>query len=800
MSLTAKIREQLISNFRAELAEHVRTMTDGLLAVEQRSLVGEQRQTTLENIFRAAHSLKGAARAVGVTAIEQLAHALEDVLDAMQRDAISFTPALFTACYHALDAIQVVQAAYEAGETTPPLQALQALTELEPFRVRRGETGPRPAARPTAAAEARPGETPPVTPPPERESPETTPVAVPPAGPPTISDETIRINVSKLDTLMAQVSELLVAKIRADQRLVQIHQAQEMASSWQKEWLAIRAAYSRLAKKSSELSAELPPVEAESPTQSNAPKSDDDLVEMGKDLAKLLGYVSAGQERMRLLDLQLSSLTREYTSDTMNLALIIDSLEQEVKRARMLPLNTITTPFGRMIRDLAHAANKEAMLEIVGGNVELDRRVLEQIKDPLTHLLRNAIDHGIEPPAQRAALGKPRTGMVRLVAEQLGKEVLIAVTDDGRGLDIEAIRRAVARHSGIDTQEMTEGELAEAIFKLGVTTSPIITDVSGRGVGLDVVRRNVETLGGRISVDWTPNQGSTFTLTIPLTLTSAHALLVHVSDQVFAIPLSAIERILHIGREQVAPVGGHDAIEYNGRPLMLVKLSDVLGLPPATTPSSDDNEAFIVLILVAGERRLAFVIDDLVGEQEVVIKGLGKQLTRVGGIAGATILGGGEVVLILNASDLIKLALRSERRAILTAPAAEASAAATRRQQRILVVDDSITTRTLEKNILETAGYNVQIATDGVEALNVIAASGNPDLIIADLVMPRLNGFDLTQRLKSDPQTSHIPIILVTSLSSAEDKARGIEVGADAYIVKRSFDQNNLLETIEQLI
>jgi len=800
MSLTAKIREQLISNFRAELAEHVRTMTDGLLAVEQRSLVGDQRQTTMENIFRAAHSLKGAARAVGVTAIEQLAHALEDVLDAMQHDAISFTPALFTACYHALDAIQTVQAAYEAGETTPPLQALQALTELEPFRAQRGKTVARPAARPAATPEVRPAETPPVTAPPEQESQETTPAPVLPAGPPAPSDETIRISVSKLDTLMAQVSELLVAKIRADQRLVQIRQAQDMASSWQKEWLAIRTIYSRLAKRSSELSAELPPVEAESPTPGSVPKSDDDQAEMGKDLARLLSYVSAGQERMRLLDLQLSSLTREYTSDTMNLALVIDSLEQEVKRARMLPLNTITAPFGRMIRDLAHAANKEAILEIVGGNVELDRRVLEQIKDPLIHLLRNAIDHGIELPAQRVALGKPRTGTVSLVAEQLGKEVLIAVTDDGKGLDIEAIRRAVARHSGIDTQDMTEGELAEAIFKLGVTTSPIITDVSGRGVGLDVVRRNVEALGGRISVDWTPNHGSTFTLTIPLTLTSAHALLIRVSDQVFALPLSAIERILLIGREQVAPVGGHDAIEYNGRPLMLVKLNDVLGLPPVTTPSPNDSDAFIVLILVAGERRLAFVIDDLVGEQEVVIKGLGKQLSRVGGVAGATIMGGGEVVLILNASDLIKLALRSERRSVLAAPGAEVSAAATRRQQRILVVDDSITTRTLEKNILETAGYNVQIATDGVEALSVIAASGAPDLIVADLVMPRLNGFDLTQRLKSDPQTSHIPIILVTSLSSAEDKARGIEVGADAYIVKRSFDQNNLLETIEQLI
>lgn len=453
------------------------------------------------------------------------------------------------------------------------------------------------------------------------------------------------------------------------------------------------------------------------------------------------------------------------------------------------------------------------MLQIVGGDTELDKRVLEQIKDPLIHMLRNAIDHGIEPPQQRVALGKPRSGTITLTAEQLGKDVLICVSDDGAGLDLDAIRQTIARH-GVDAQTLSEIELVEGIFKVGISTSPIITDISGRGVGLDVVRRNVEALHGRIDVDWTPGEGAAFTLTLPLRLTSSRGLLVRVSNELFAIPLNAIERIMYISPQEISPLEGQDTVLYNGRPLTLVQLGDVLELPRAEaqrdnvlSPSnalrmhSSKGEAHIlVVILAAAERRMAFAVDELVGEQEIVIKGLGKQLTRVGGIAGATVMGSGRVVLILNVADLIKLAMRGGGRSVFDALAEAAPSMVTRAQRRILIVDDSITTRTLEKNILEAAGYTVQLAVDGQEALSTIATGGVPDLIVSDLVMPRMDGFELTQRIKDDPNMASVPVILVTSLDSPKDKARGIEIGADAYIVKSSFDQNNLLETIEQLI
>jgi len=844
MSLSTKIREQIISSFRAELAEHVQTLNDGLLAVEQQRVSGPEKEETLGNLFRAAHSLKGAARAVGVNAIEQLAHALEDVLGALQHEKIIPTPEMFTACYKAIDAIQATQVAYEDGETTPPSQSLQALVTLEAFRLpvksepaRSENTAPPTQAetpsplqpehtqnqKPSTANhkilgdnlladifnDVKDGESdsgshnmPFASKPPEplelpvpqeqvsvAPMPETTqPVAAQPAPAqsPT-ADETIRVSVAKLDSLMAQLSELLVTKIHAQQRLNQMRQAQEFMAVWQKEWVSVRSAYSRLTRHGVNNGASEEEFWASSSRR--------------KELESLMEYIGESQERMREMSSQVDTLFREYNGDTLQMALVIDGLEDEIKRVRMLPFSTITGTFARMVRDLAQTYGKQAVLEIVGGDIELDKRVLEQIKDPLIHLLRNAVDHGIEKPEKRQALGKPASGTITLAVEHSGNDVTISVADDGAGMDIEAIRKAALRRNIPNASTLSESELVELIYHTGFSASPIITDVSGRGVGMDVVRANIENLHGQIDLEWAVNQGSRFILTIPTSLTSSRGLLVSVSDQTFAIPLNAIVRILQVYPNDVSSVGGHDTLRYEGKPLMLAHLGDVLGLPRCNRQRNGD-QSIPVVILSAVERRMAFAVDDLSSEQEVVIKGLGRQLIRVGGIAGASVMGNGEVTLILHVSDLIKLAQRINIRSVLeVGPTADASVVAEARpQHRILVVDDSITTRTLEKNILEAAGYEVKLANDGLEAVNLVLSSDLPDLIITDIAMPRLDGFELTKRLKTEENTKRVPVILVTSLDSPEDKARGIEVGADAYIVKSSFDQTNLLETIEQLI
>ena len=835
MSLSTKIREQIISSFRAELAEHVQTLNDGLLAVEQQRVSGADKEETLGNLFRAAHSLKGAARAVGVNAIEQLAHALEDVLGALQHDKLTPTPEMFTACYKAVDAIQATQVAYEEGETTPPSQSLQALVALEEFRspgkkdaaqaekkipVSQAEPAPvQPRKREVSAIEpktlsdnlledivtdlkeaaddsnshkmvtaSKPQERPEPNLSQEQVIAPSQPVADQPAlaQSPT-ADETIRVSVTKLDALMAQLSELLVTKIHAQQRLSQVHQAQEFMALWQKEWVSVRSAYSRLTRHGVTTAVS----EAEFWNSPNR----------RKELESLLHYIGESQERMREMSAQIDDLFREYNSDTLQMSLVIDGLEDEIKRVRMLPLNTITGTFARMVRDLAQSYGKQAVLEITGGDIELDKRVLEQIKDPLIHLLRNAVDHGIEVPEKRLAMGKPASGTITLAVEHSGQDVTISVADDGAGLDLAAIRKAAIRRNIPNASALNDPELVELIYTTGFSANPIITDISGRGVGMDVVRRNVENLHGQINLEWASGQGSRFILTIPTSLTSSRGLLVSVSDQAFAIPLNAIERILQVRPEEISSVGGHDTLHYDGKPIMLAHLGDVLGLPRSNHRRNGDQRLPVV-VLSAVERRMAFAVDDLISEQEVVIKGLGRQLTRVGGIAGASVMGNGEVTLILQVSDLIKMAQRGGGRSVLDSSFAEAAVVTveSRPQHHILVVDDSITTRTLEKNILEAAGYDVKLANDGLEAINLILGSDLPDLIISDIAMPRLDGFELTRRLKTEESTKDVPVILVTSLDSPEDKARGIEVGADAYIVKSSFDQTNLLETIEQLI
>lgn len=807
MSISEKIRAQIIGNFRAELGEHVQTLNDGLLAFEQNNIPAAERDERMATIFRAAHSLKGAARAVGATAIEQIAHSLEDVLGHLQKNTLTPTSAMYTACYKAIDAIQVVDKAYGAGETTPPVESLLALTALEPFR--RGDAGgggqvePEATSTPTSLREKKDPKT--VTPrsktskdrledlrntlndsreTPAAEAPALVEAELEATSAPSAAlafDETIRVNVSKLDALMEQLNELLVTKIRAEQRLMQVREAQNYVARWQKDWLKVRGGYSRISRHRS-LDTHTSMVQAS----------------QRKEFDRLLEYTQASQEHLKELNAMLNALTREYHNDTMQMSLVIDRLEEEVKRVRMLPFKSIAGPFGRMVRDLAQESGKEVAFELVGGDVELDKRVLEQVKDPIIHILRNAVDHGIEDRAGRAAAGKPTHGKVTLTVEQMGKDVAISICDDGTGVDMTAIREAAQRRKLKGAATMSEAELMELIYTPGFSTNTMITDVSGRGVGLDVVRRNVEGLRGHITLESKPGNGTCFTLALPVTLTTSRGLLVRVTGQVFAIPVQSIERISHIRPAEIQMVSGRQTVRYGEHSLNLVHLADVLGMTREGNMYAGGQ--LPVVILSAAGRSVAFAVDALVNEQEVVVKSLGKQIARVGGIAGASLMGSGEVLLVLNVSDLIKLAWREDHRPIVAHSETEETVSTTRAKNTILVVDDSITTRTLEKNILEASGYIVRLALDGQEAFNMLMTSDLPDLVISDVQMPRMDGFALAARIKKEPRTAQLPVILVTSLESPEDKAKGVEAGADAYIVKRSFDQVNLLETITQLI
>jgi two-component system chemotaxis sensor kinase CheA len=763
MSLSEEIRRKLIATFQTEQREHLQTMMQGLLALE-REPDGPQRQAILDEIFREAHSLKGSARAVGLTAVESLGHALEELLSLTKDGRLPFTPDLFDLLYQSLDAVELLVTQVESGSGATPASVLALLTRLETAVQQpiapQPESPPQPSTAPTPSAYPLPSAA--------------------------AADETIRVAVSKLDALMVQLSELVAVKIRAGQRLAEVEQLQQLAAAWQKDWRAQRAHYHRLVRYGPDVGNGHP---------------------LPKELPLLLGFLDRNQEQLRRLTVQSGALQRQFGNDLLRLSLIIDDLEEEIKRVRMLPLTTITTPFDRMVRDLARQQDKRVVLVINGGETELDKRLLEQIKDPLLHLLRNAVDHGIEPPAVRQQNGKPPQATITISAGQQGNNVIITVQDDGAGLDVARLRETAVRrqlYTAAEAAALSDAEAANLIFRAGFSTSARVSDISGRGVGLDVARQNVAALHGALTVAFMPGQGTIFTMILPLTLASSRGLLLTAGGQTFALPLATVERMLFVPPTAITHLEGREAIVEQGQPITLAYLADLLELP--TTPAPADR--LTVVIIGVAEMRLALVVDSLVGEQELVIKSLGNQLARVGGLMGATMLGSGQIVLVLHAADLLKLAAKpvsSKQYAVNSYPSSANGLQPTSSPKTILVVDDSITTRTLEKNILEAQGYQVRLATNGEEALSLLVMASSlpdgrlPDVIVTDVNMPRLDGFGLTQRVKQDNRYKDIPIILVTSRDSTADKKRGIEVGADAYIVKNRFDQGNLLEMIEQL-
>ena len=755
------MKRQLMATFKAELEEHLGTLTNGLLALEK-GPPEEERELLLADLFRVAHSIKGAGRAVGLMDIQSIAHRLEDVLGAIRQGELSPTPELFDLLFPALDFMREAMAAHLRGQSPPAEDHDRLLAGLE--AILKGETPP-----PLKPPEPEPEQPVPYQPESPRAAQAPLPAPPAPARPrPPAAEEAVRVTTDKLDALMAGAGELLVARLRTEQRLAELKTLQELLGQWQKSWRQARGSFNNLQRKNGQR----------------------------PEVTALLEFLARNEEHLNNVCSGMNNLFRLLTGDYRHLVLLTDDLQDGVHRVRMVPIATLFDLFPRMVRDLTRERGNEVILQVEGVQTEVDRQLLEVLKDPLTHLLRNAVDHGIEPPDRREAAGKPRRGTIRLGAVQKGTTIVVEVADDGQGIDLDAVvREAVAR--GLLTEQEASGlsrrETLELTFRSGLSTTAQATELSGRGVGLDVVRENLEKMHGLVEVETTLGRGTVFTLTLPLTLATSHVLLVEVARQTVAVPTTAVERILRVDAAGVSSIEGKAAIQTGGQSLPLISLAEVLELPRVEDSAAPDHKIPVVVLGVA-EKRVACRVDRLKGTHEVVIKNLGRQLMRVRNVAGATILGTGQVVTIINVTDLMKAA-KPGRTGVVQASIERREAP----RRRVLVVDDSITTRTLEKNILENAGYQVRVAADGEEAWALV--QGEPlDAIVADITMPRMDGFTLTEMVKGDERFKETPLVLVTSLESSQDRIRGLEAGADAYITKSSFDQKELLETIERLI
>ncbi|MDX6643375.1 MAG: two-component system, chemotaxis family, sensor kinase CheA [Solirubrobacteraceae bacterium] len=453
---------------------------------------------------------------------------------------------------------------------------------------------------------------------------------------------------------------------------------------------------------------------------------------------------------------------------------LLDELQDAVIQMRTLPLSSITGPFPRAVRDLAVAHGKQVELDITGAETQLDRVILDGVSESITHLLRNAVAHGIESAAERKAADKPALSAIKLRAEQRGSLVAIAVADDGRGVAPELLAKADDGHA-----------LADVLSEAGFSTAEEITEVSGRGVGLDAVKSHVESLGGSLEVESEPGRGTAVTMLLPLTLALLRVLLLERGGQIFGVPLTSVEEAITVTDKM--SLGGQESIELRQQSIALADLAQIIGA--AAPPLPQQPQA---VILASSGRRVAAVCDRIVEEDEVVVKSLGPLLHDVAGYLGGAIMGDGRIALILDPAFLTKLQPRG------------ASAAATAEVEevasKVLVVDDQFTVRELQRSILEAAGYRVETARDGREALTMVTDEADIELVVTDVQMPEMDGIALLRAIRDDPQHNSLPIVVVTALGGEEDRRRGAEAGADAYIVKEEFDQRALLETVNRLL
>jgi len=465
-------------------------------------------------------------------------------------------------------------------------------------------------------------------------------------------------------------------------------------------------------------------------------------------------------------------------------------LQQDLMRLRTVPFSSIVERLHRVVRVSARELGKRANLEIRGEQVELDRSVLDRIAAPLEHLLRNAVAHGIEQPAHRVARGKTETGDIALALRQESDEVVIVVSDDGAGLDAEKLRSiGVARGLLPSDREPTAAEIAQAIFAPGLSTADEVTELAGRGIGMDVVRNEVVSVGGRIEIDTTPGSGTTFTIYLPLTLAVTQGVLVRSGDQLFAVSSSLVTRVLRLKPAAFAELYARGAADANGERYAMHDLGELLG----TSQRVPSEEYASVLLLRSGNQRVAIHVDELVKNQEIVIKAIGPQLARIPWMTGATVLGDGRIVLMINPVQLAQQP-RAPARAAATPQMSAASAAG----HTIMVVDDSLTVRKVTTRLLEREGYRVLAAKDGIDALEQMNRS-LPDVMLVDIEMPRMDGFDLTRNVRGDPKTSATPIIVISSRSADKHRNHAIELGVDAFLGK-PFEESELLSHIERCL
>jgi two-component system, chemotaxis family, sensor kinase CheA len=795
--------EELRLLYKTSSSEHIAKLESDLMLLEK----NPQDASALEEFLREAHTLKGDSRMLGLDEIEILVHHLEDCMEQIKAGHSEITPELCDRLYQGIDAINQLSHQAVTGELVN-IDSLAVLATLmgspENLPVSSSETDlfgdedesdffgdqsgfltpeaalfddddssdffgdePSPLAA-SLEADLFDDQLPAI---PSDVATQTLanleiqqPAIIPVINPinPDYQIDTIRVEPQKLDSLMTQAGELAVTKGRISQQITEIEQILALWEGWSRQDSSIV----------STLEQRLEP-------------------EIFKSLKH---FLSSTQQRVDSLGSLINNLRTRATEDATSLGIISDRLESGINSLRQVPLGTVFNIYPRMVRDLARQQGKEIELVIEGGDTKADKRILEEIKDPLLHLIRNAIDHGIETPEARIALGKAPTATLLLRGYQIGNSIAIEISDDGQGLDITQIKNTALRRkvsSETELAAMSESELQSLIFASGFSTRTEITELSGRGVGLDVVRANVERLKGSIQVTSVPGNGCKFQVRLNTSLATTKVLIVAINQTLYGLPLEFIQTMITFAPEDIYEIEGNPTITFEEKPLSISHLGRLLQLPAVA--ENQDRNYLSCIVLQVGSELFGVIVDDLVDQQDVVLKPQSKLLKRVPNITGATILGNGLVCMILNPGDLLHSLRQGNWQNIV--PAVESVVT----KNRLLLVEDSIIIRTQMQRLLKGAGYNVTVAENGLLGLQQIQTL-EFDIVLSDVEMPEMSGLEMTTKIRQNPQYAHLPIVLITTLASPEDKRRGQAAGANAYLTKGDFDQQVLFKTLEQLI
>ncbi|BEU24482.1 hybrid sensor histidine kinase/response regulator [Paraburkholderia sp. 22B1P] len=755
----------LLELFREEAAVQTRVLSDGLLALEHRPADA----AALEACMRAAHSLKGAARIIGLQDGVDIAHVMEECFVGAQRAELQLTPAHIDVLLRGVDLLIRVG---DAKTDAPVTRA-----DIDGF-VRR-LASPASAARETAAsdgthadqdvdvyaqlqsqlqAEALAQ---------RQEAPATDPAAPPdaPAQPASHAsarhpDRMLRVRAANLDRVLSLSGEVLVE------------------SRWLKPFATSMLRIKR--------------------TQRDTSRALDALYDTLADhlddaaLSALADVRTALNDMQHTLGARLDELDH-YDRSSSNLAQL---LYDEALQCRMRPFGDATHAYPRVVRDLARSLGKRVKFEIVGTSTQVDRDILDMLDAPLGHLLRNALDHGIETPDARLARGKPAEAHVTLEARHSAGKLLISVSDDGAGIDLDNVRASVIRRKLADEDtaaRLSEPELLDFLLLPGFSMREQVTDVSGRGVGLDAVHEMVKAVRGTVRIFNDPGHGSRFVMQLPLTLSVVRSLLVDVGGEAYAFPLAHVRRTLELARVDIDMLEGQQHFAFDGKPVGLVTAHQLLGAQAGVTRES-------VSVVVIGDERVTYgiAVDRFLGERMLVVQPLDPRLGKIRDIAAGALMENGDAVLIVDVDDLLRSVDKLVRGGQLDR-IGRAHDVAARQRKHVLVVEDSLTVRELERKLLEKRGYAVTVAVDGMDGWNALRG-GTFDLVVTDIDMPRMDGIELVTLIKRDPLFKPVPVMIVSYKDRDEDRRRGLEAGADYYLAKGSFHDEALLDAVRDLI